>query len=90
VARFSLKHKDDGSLDIFIQRETPRADKEANWLPTAARPLAVTMRLYAPKSAVLEGRWVPPGIQKVNWPEVIWRALAPEEKAAIMMDLRPR
>ena len=29
----SLKKNKDGSLTLYIQKDAPRADKEANWLP---------------------------------------------------------
>ena len=57
---------DDGSLDIYIQHDKPAADKIANWLPSASGPLGITMRLYAPKPEVLDGRWAPPPLKRVN------------------------
>ncbi len=64
--RDALKYNADGSLDLYIQRDNPGADKEQNWLPAAAGPLGITMRLYAPKPQVLEGRWVPPAIRRLS------------------------
>ncbi len=66
--RDALKYNADGSLDIYIQHESPGKDKESNWLPSPAKggPLGVTMRLYAPKPQALDGRWVPPAIMKVQ------------------------
>src|SRR5215467_13932977 len=40
--RSNLKLNADGSLDIYLQRENPGADKEANWLPTPAEPSPFT------------------------------------------------
>ncbi len=56
----------DGSLDLYFQNESPGKDKEANWLPAPKGPFTLTMRLYAPKSAALTGRWNPPPIVKVQ------------------------
>jgi hypothetical protein len=65
--RDALKYNEDGSLDIYIQNEKPAADKLANWLPSPPNGLlGVTMRLYAPKPEVLDGRWAPPPIKRVN------------------------
>ena len=64
--RDPLKAAPDGSLTIYIQPDSPGPDKEANWLPAPAKgPLGVTMRLYAPSAAIVEGSWVPPPVVKV-------------------------
>ena len=56
----------DGSLDLYFQHESPRADKEANWLPAPKGPYNLTMRIYAPKEDVVTGKWNPPPIVKVQ------------------------
>lgn len=57
----------DGSLDLYMQHDSPAADKVANWLPSpASGKLGVTMRLYAPKADALDGRWNPPAIKQVQ------------------------
>jgi hypothetical protein len=66
----SMKTSKDGSLTIYIQKENPGADKEANWLPAPNGPIYLVMRLYWPKTespSILppgEGNWSPPGIVK--------------------------
>lgn len=59
-----FKYGSDGSLDLYLQNESPGAAKEANWLPAPKGPFNLTMRLYAPKSDALTGKWNPPPVMK--------------------------
>jgi hypothetical protein len=61
-----LKYNKDGSLDVYIQKDSPGKDKEANWLPAAAGDFSVTMRVYWPKPAMLDGTWKPTPIRRVD------------------------
>jgi hypothetical protein len=63
-----FKFNADGSLDLYFQNESPGQDKEANWLPAPKGPFNLTMRLYAPKTAALTGKWSPPPVVKVTVP----------------------
>ena len=57
-----FKYNGDGSLDLYFQNESPGTDKEANWLPAPKGPFNLTMRIYAPKSEALTGKWNPPPV----------------------------
>jgi hypothetical protein len=67
-----MKKGADGSLTLYIQKDSPGADKEANWLPAPNDTIYLVMRLYWPKTeapSILppsEGTWKPPGIVKAN------------------------
>jgi hypothetical protein len=55
-----LVHNDDGSLDIYIQHETPQQGN-SNWLPAPAGGFKLILRTYQPKKAVLDGSYhLPP------------------------------
>jgi hypothetical protein len=67
--RNNLKTNDDGSLDIYIQNESPGKDKEANWLPAPKDKFILMMRLYWPKEtdpSIIDGTWQPPGVNRVG------------------------
>jgi hypothetical protein len=73
IDRFAIGDRDklafnpDGSLDLYIQRESPGRDKESNWLPApASGPFTMNLRLYWPKAEIREGSWVPPGVKLVQ------------------------
>jgi hypothetical protein len=67
-----MKKNADGSLTLYIQKDSPGADKESNWLPAPDGPIYLVMRLYWPKTeapSILpagEGSWKPPGIVQVK------------------------
>jgi hypothetical protein len=73
--RYNLSQRDalqanaDGSVDLYIQHESPGADKEANWLPAPAGPFILMMRLYWPKEtppSLLDGTWKIPEAKPVE------------------------
>jgi len=67
-----MKKNPDGSLTLYIQKDSPGKAKEANWLPAPNDSMYLVMRLYWPKTeapSVLpagNGSWSPPGIVRVK------------------------
>jgi hypothetical protein len=61
-----FKYNSDGSLTLYFQSENPGKGNEANWLPAPKGPFTLTMRIYAPKSEVLTGKWNPPFVTRVQ------------------------
>ena len=61
-----LKENADGSLTIYMQKDSPGKDKKSNWLPAPDSPIYVAMRLYWPKERALTGQWKPPGVVLVK------------------------
>lgn len=65
--RDKLTFNDDGSLTLYIQRESPGQDKESNWLPAPKEgPFTMNLRLYWPKPAALDGTWAPPAVKQAD------------------------
>lgn len=60
-----LKYNEDGSVDIYIQHESPGPDKESNWLPVGNDGFNLIMRLYWPDQEILDGTWKPPYVKRV-------------------------
>jgi hypothetical protein len=56
----------DGSVDLYLQTESPGKDKEPNWLPAPKGKFVPMLRLYWPQNtppSILDGTWKPPGIK---------------------------
>jgi hypothetical protein len=68
----SMKKNADGSLTMYIQKDSPGKDKESNWLPAPDGPIYLVMRLYWPKTeapSILPpggGTWQPPGLKQAS------------------------
>jgi hypothetical protein len=62
-----MKYNTDGSLDVYLQKDAPGADKGSNWLPVPKQgPFNLTIRVYWPKQEVLDGKWTPPPVKKAQ------------------------
>jgi len=50
----------DGSLTIYIQKESPGKNLESNWLPASDGLFFLQLRCYWPDPTILGGKWVAP------------------------------
>ena len=75
LSRYSLSQRDkfvtnpDGSVDLYIQADSPGKGKDANWLPAPKAQFGLMLRLYWPTEtppSILDGTWKPPAVSKVE------------------------
>ena len=57
---------EDGSLTIYVQKDSPGKPLEPNWLPAPNGLFYTVLRLYGPKDEVLSGKWKAPKMVKTN------------------------
>jgi len=72
INRYNLSQRNtfvtnpDGSVDLYLQAESPGPDKEANWLPAPKGKFIPMLRLYWPQDtppSILGGSWKPPALK---------------------------
>jgi hypothetical protein len=64
--RNDLKYNGDGSLDLYIQKDSPGKEKESNWLPAPSGKFILMLRLYWPQEtapSIIDGTWTPPPVK---------------------------
>jgi hypothetical protein len=75
INRYGLSQRDhfntnpDGSVDLYVQAESPGKAKEANWLPAPKGKFALVLRLYWPTQtppSILDGSWTPPPVKRAQ------------------------
>jgi hypothetical protein len=62
----TYKRGEDGSITFYIQKDSPGASLEPNWLPAPDGRFYLVLRLYLPEPEVFDGKWKPPGTVRVN------------------------
>jgi hypothetical protein len=69
INRYDLGQRDklvanpDGSVDLYLQPDSPGKEKETNWLPAPKGKFVLVMRIYSPRKtppSILDGSWTPP------------------------------
>jgi hypothetical protein len=65
--RTGMKPDADGGLTIYVQPDSPGADRESNWLPSPPDGrFLMFLRAYLPGSEILQQTWQPPRIARVS------------------------
>jgi hypothetical protein len=67
--RQNLKPNPDGSVDLYIQKDSPGPDKESNWLPAPAGKFILMLRMYWPNEkppSIINATWTPPPVKKAT------------------------
>jgi hypothetical protein len=60
-----LQYNADGSLDLYVQHESPGAEHESNWLPAPKGEFYLGLRCFLPRPEVVKGTWKPPAVQRL-------------------------
>ncbi len=56
----------DGSLTIYVKKDPPAADKQANWLPSPDGQFFLIPRTYLLAEDIVDQTWQPPKITRVG------------------------
>jgi hypothetical protein len=67
--RQDLKAGADGSIELYVQHDSPGADKDSNWLPAPAGKFILMLRMYWPREndpSILDQTWQAPAVTKVT------------------------
>jgi hypothetical protein len=62
----AFKYGSDGSLTLYVQKDSPGAAQEANWLPAPEGTFYAILRIYMPAPEVVDGTWKKPAMQPVQ------------------------
>lgn len=61
----SLRREEDGGFTIYIQHDSPGAERESNWLPVSRDAFNLAFRTYQPGPAIIDGRWQAPPVVRI-------------------------
>lgn len=75
INRYNLSQRDtfvtnpDGSIDLYLQADSPGEGREANWLPAPRGEFKLVLRVYGPsktRPSILDGSWTPPPVMRAE------------------------
>ncbi len=73
--RYTISQQDelvthmDGSVNVYLQADSPGSEKQSNWLPAPKEKFTIMLRMYWPKDgpvSILDGTWKPPAIKAMR------------------------
>jgi hypothetical protein len=68
-SRSKFQENQDGSVDLYLQKDSPGQEKEANWLPAPNGKFILMLRLFWPREkppSIIDGTWKIPPVKKVQ------------------------
>ncbi len=68
-SRNKFTYNKDGSVDLYLQHDSPGKAKVSNWLPAPKGKFILMLRLYWPKESppsILDGTWKPQAVTMVK------------------------
>ncbi len=57
-----LQREPNGSVTLYVSKDSPGEQKESNWLPAPDGPFWVVLRTYGPDETILNGTWKLPQV----------------------------
>jgi len=64
--RSGMKADNDGTVTMYIQKDSPGPDKESNWLPAPEGNFFLVLRTYLPAEDIVNQTWSPPPLTRVD------------------------
>ena len=67
--RNTIKYNPDGSLDVYMQNQSPGTEWEPNWLPAPANKSILMLRMYRPNEqdpSIINGSWKVPAVTPIQ------------------------
>ncbi len=83
----SFKYGEDGSLTLYIQKSTPGAGLEPNWLPAPDGPFYALLRLYMPAPEVVNGTWKKPAMARASAAQHAGSDVSSEPVVGVVLEL---